>query len=540
MRILFLLIFLAPPLARSQDTLSVYFATGSTKVRPYYSAKIGELRQRYDLSGADSVRITGYADTAGRADANFRLSMKRAGHVYKNMKDILPAELPFSIDAEGEQSRVPDSLNRRVDIVIYSRFARNAAANGGYDPNGDDIVTAEIGCFVSDRSMIGLINTKIVKSGRKENVVLETEEFGYFRENPLYCVREVDIKGKAVLQRVKWKEKTTGQLWWKKKRLTASVAKYGFDRFFLVELQKAPCDGCSERVLNRDTVLRRYPVLFDDYFLMSNMQMKVRLFGNGRVKLRVPKEYVDPAGEYYFSYRQSYLSSSRIEWESSDRKKKRLYYFAEAELDDRIYLPGITRLGMTTRCERNTNYIPSAFRSGRMTCGGVRERVRWPGLSANISMEAGAFRHNDSTTAYVAAGCSHITDRTFTSLHAGVNSNLGLYGSARFQFDYFSFPFKALSPRGWSSPSSVGPVDVYGRLFAGAETKLSYNKSYRSFSEVNLHAGLLCINAREKAAVPRIFVYGGIARDLSNTISRDPYMFVQTGIVFRIASVIFR
>ena len=66
-------------------------------------------------------------------------------------------------------------------------------------------------------------------------------------------------------------------------------------------------------------------------------------------------------------------------------------------------------------------------------------------------------------------------------------------------------------------------------IYAGPEFRSSYNKRYKSFSELNLHAGF----SVDWDNGLGYYVHGGVARDLSNRINTGFYPFIQAGIRFR-------
>jgi hypothetical protein len=119
-------------------------------------------------------------------------------------------------------------------------------------------------------------------------------------------------------------------LWWKKKRYVATIPKSSFEKFHFFTLEKGPCDGCSEEVFTEDTLILTKALFYADRFLINNAQLKVRYFGKEKLKVRVPREYVDISDQYYYSLltRRSY-STSTFGRETKRGRRRKNYYYAK-------------------------------------------------------------------------------------------------------------------------------------------------------------------------------------------------------------------
>jgi hypothetical protein len=530
MRKLLLLLLLASTVSFSQDTIPVYFDFGSSRLKPAYEAVLGRLGADYDLSLVDSVQFIGYADSVGDRNANTHLSLRRAKNTYKFCKKLLERTVVISMLARGEGTRKTDSLNRRVDVILYYP----KSGDGPDDKQPEEILThVDPRCFFIDFDALENCHVRYIRKKNKELVYIEAMDLDLFRDTKHYYVNK-EVKGKTTIQRLKWKTEVTGRFWWKKKRLVAGIPRKGFDQFRFFTLHDAPCDGCSEKILDGDTVVFTYASYYPDLFLLDNAQVKTPFLRRKQVRIRVPKEYVDPADSYYYS-RRAYTtySSNSFQWEEKRGRRRQNYYYAEFPVVDGE-IPYIQKKRLVSRCVVTTRRDLTG-NTGWMNCG-----TRWGSrldIGFRLNLEAGAFYHNDTLTGFLVAGISHATQRSSTSLQAGINTHVGFYGSLNYKYHFLSFPLRALNPvANWQNGTAVTAFNLYLRAYAGADLKTSYTSKYSSFVEGNVHLGLSFFNTRYAAFLPQLYVQGGIARDFSNRINVNGYAFVQVGVRINVGS----
>ncbi|MFA7275134.1 MAG: OmpA family protein [Crocinitomicaceae bacterium] len=534
MRLFFLYISFLPFGSFAQDTVSVYFEFGSSKVTETYSSMLGDLATKFDFSTIDSIQYIGYTDSVGRIKANERLSLKRAQNVLKASKRNFDAKSDFvqSLYAKGEASGNDDRQNRRVDMVLFWNALEKEEALVEVIENADPK------CFFVDIEALSYCHVREVKEKSKTFVFIEALDMDYFGSVKHYFVKS-NAGSKSTYQRLKWKKQVTGKLWWKKERYVAKLPKSSYDQFQFFTLADAPCDGCKEDfLLGKDTIIWTVTAPFLDEFLMANWQAKIAFFGQGRAKIRVPKEYVNRAETYYYtSGGQMKLAGyegvkwETVQWQENKLKSRQPYYYTKLNLN-RNHFPRIYRHRRTTICMN-----PGEGKEG------IPFRCRnfaYPVTELQPNMEAGIFRHNDSTTAFVAGGLSHTSKYLYFQIMGGINTHFGFYGYAKGQVHFFSFPFRALSFRNvWATPTTES-INKYGRLYFGTELRTSFNQKYQSFLEGNLHLGITRVNVEKETFFPRIYLHGGIARDFSNRINAHYYPFVQMGVIVNLKPIFIR
>lgn len=521
--------------AFGQDTISVYFEFGSSKVSETYLPSLNNLASKYDLNLLDSIQYIGYTDSVGRLKANERLSLKRAQNVLKANAQNWDSkkELIQSIYAKGEAQGQDDQQNRRVDMILFWNLIDEE------ETDAEVIENADPKCFFIDIHALSYCHVREVKEKSKKYVLIEAINMDYFKQVKHYYIKS-SADSKNTYQRLKWKKQVTGKLWWKKERYVAKMPQSSFGQFQFFTLADAPCDGCKEDLLfGKDTIIWTIAAPFVDQFLMSNMQIKIGFFGQGKAKIRVPKEYVDRSENYqYISGDHQKLSGfegmkwETIEWQEKKLKFKQPYYYAKLNLISNQF-PNIYRYRRTTICLNPDE--------GKERAPGIRcYSYGYFGTEFQPNIEAGIFRHNDSTVAFLTGGLSHTSKYLYFQIMGGINSHFGFYGNAKAQVHFFSFPFRALSFRNvWSSPTAE-PINTYGRLYLGTEVRQSYNKDFRSFLEGNVHLGITRINVEKETYFPRIYLHGGMAKDFSSQINTAFYPFVQFGVIISLKPIFLR
>src|SRR5437870_923289 len=89
----------------SQDTVSVFFKSGSRTIEAGEAEKLNSMPFHFDLSELDSVAFIGMADSVGNFESNKKLSEKRAKAIAKHCRGLVPKGTAFSVNARGELSK---------------------------------------------------------------------------------------------------------------------------------------------------------------------------------------------------------------------------------------------------------------------------------------------------------------------------------------------------------------------------------------------------------------------------------------------------
>jgi OmpA-OmpF porin, OOP family len=107
----------APP--PPPTSFTVYFDDNSSRLDPGGREILRFAANAYQAGNPGSVQVTGYADPAGSAGYNRRLSARRANAVAAELaRDGIPRNA-VSVSGAGETSSAPTpGQDRRVDIVL--------------------------------------------------------------------------------------------------------------------------------------------------------------------------------------------------------------------------------------------------------------------------------------------------------------------------------------------------------------------------------------------------------------------------------------
>lgn len=112
-----------------REEATVYFATGSTAIGSQYREELRNLAQKAPSYGNYRVSILGFADQRGNAEANERLSLRRAGAVSNYMRQtgliqpgrvLSPSAMGEGTTAPGEAAPQSDDEARRVVVRIVT------------------------------------------------------------------------------------------------------------------------------------------------------------------------------------------------------------------------------------------------------------------------------------------------------------------------------------------------------------------------------------------------------------------------------------
>ena len=112
-----------------RDEAIVYFATGSSAVGPSYKQRLQALAQKAGSFGDYRISILGFADQRGNAEANERLSLKRAAAVSNFLRQtgsvqpgrvLSPSAMGEGTAAPGEAAPGNDDEARRVVVRVVT------------------------------------------------------------------------------------------------------------------------------------------------------------------------------------------------------------------------------------------------------------------------------------------------------------------------------------------------------------------------------------------------------------------------------------
>ena len=119
--------FLLSAQNKTPDTLAIYFSFNNYSVSKSESVKLYSFlgSHVFTKAGVTAIIVNGYTDTAGTEKYNALLSLKRCRSVQDAMQQMASRGKNYKAQLVplGEQGAAgrPDSLNRRVEVIFYTR-----------------------------------------------------------------------------------------------------------------------------------------------------------------------------------------------------------------------------------------------------------------------------------------------------------------------------------------------------------------------------------------------------------------------------------
>lgn len=499
-----------------QDTISIYFEFGHSKIPDEQLEKLNAIPTKYDLSDLDSVIFIGMADSVGEFKSNIKLSEKRARNAARHCERLFPENIMTKITALGERTIDQREKNRRVDIILYFQPMPTEEVE-----QREPTQTKEV-CYNIDYKLLHRCHLRTVKKRNKELTIIEIA-LPDLREKKQHYYGSVTMNGDFIVKKVKWSSKRTGNLWWSKTRYVATIPKQDFDTYKIFKIEDLPCDTCNEDFQTKSEISKEDTCVQVDRFLMENIQFKTRLFNNKWVKIRAPREYVNIEDRYFIGCG----FQNELVWETKKSRRKQNYYYSKLPRHFN-YIANITRV---MDCCKN-NPEPSECDRPIIFCRTLGE----PDRSFILNAEIGSHYQQSKFTPYAGLGISKEGFFSRVSILAGADIDLSFYGSLRYQYHFLSFPFSVFNLFStWQSPTEQQVITRYGRLYLGTELKTRINKTKQDYLEQNIHIGLAAVNTNSDAFIPRIFVQYGLGFDYLGTYSTGVYSIVQLGLNMKIA-----
>lgn len=505
-----------------QDTTCVYFDFGKSKVKKTYRQRLLGLHDRYDLSSVDSIQFVGYADSVGKSQSNMKLARKRAESAWEVAKNVLPEEIPFSIVSRGEDKNSVDSVNRRVEVILF------------YPRKIEEVeVTADTlnpKCFFVATDLIVQCNVRVITRRKKEYVQLITPSDTSFSNRTFYYAR-VSKEGATEYKKLRWKEKKIGDDWWRKNRLVAEVPRKECLNYGIFEMQEAPCSGCKETIITKDTAIVWVQKFYPNAFLSQVMQVKDHR--PGKTRIRVPAEFVD-ASEDYFVGTCAYCDENEVvEWYEKRSKRKKKYRYAKIDFpqNTEFYLK---QSYVTTEC-RNRYLDSMDSTSWRVKCGGVWNLSTWRFQGGYWSLEAGGCAQNLRPTGYVGIGYNYVFGRWNFGVLAAMEHRIGFYGLAYANYKLLLHPVieHRVNHCILGNQRSYHLKYVYV-LYTGTNLQVNTTFQGTGFLQSGVYLGGAILPNGQIRGLDEVYLQAGVGYDYSHNISGSPFGYAQLGVRFRI------
>lgn len=505
-----LLVFLKTGVSFGQDTLSIYFKTGISKIQKEQEAILNTISSKYDLSDLDSVYFIGLADSIGDAKLNLKLSEKRAKNSAAYCKKILPETTFTKIIASGESTLEQTEKNRKVNIVFYFPSEKIETL-----PDTVKIIHDKQSCYNVDYKLLRYAHIRTVVKGRKRLTIIQArpEDIGSKEE---YYYGELNKKGDLIIKPVKWKSKKIDG-----DRYITSLPAESFRLFRLFKITNPPCDTCHENLLKNKKLIYMDSSMLVERELMEAIELKQSIFPINTLKIRVPRKLVVIEDSYFIG-----CESHLLKW----RKKGKKYYYSRLPLNINV-LENITRRREFCRFNPPPNdcaepiirILPSGGPQpltiyGEVGCHYDQDRFSLPGVfvpfvGLNFIKEQKRCRYN---------------------LLLAIPKNKGFNGAIAYQFPFINFPLRNKNPFSrWQKPATT-VIQKYMRMYLGTALRLAIERGKYNMVDQDLHLGLSIVNFSEKSIIRYIYIQYGVMYDYIRHRDHDFNSIAQMGINFKL------
>lgn len=502
---------------QAQDTLSLYFKFGESKISKTTQEILESIPNDFETNSLDSIVFIGYADSVGSFLNNLKLSKKRALKVAEITRGLLDIHLISRIQAEGEKSKSDLSPNRRVDILFYYPEIEEKEILVPKD-------SVEMVCYQPDFRLLSKCNIVTRKRGKKKYINIILDDAQWLSERDLYYAH-LNRDKSVSLKKVKWRKKKTGKNWWQKRRMFLSIPKEDFQFKFLFYLKEEPCDSCDLHWNEKSKRVRLAQCLQADIYIMNNSQFKTLFLRPNKVKIRVPRIFVDTSSRYFIGCKME----EEIKWSTNRREKEYLYTTLPIS---GTHLPNITKV--MNCCIDDP--LPENCNQKILACGFSSKNQPTPFL--NLISEFGIDYSEQNTTAYLMAGFREYHKKNRFEFLTGFDTDFRYLASLRYQRSLFKMPLNYLSPVSEWQDNMVrqrikGNLDFNIYYGSGIHSKVSIENIEL---EHNVHFGLSLDSRDAFARITRYFIQFGPSLDYFNLENRKLYFTGRIGMNFRLFS----
>lgn len=433
------------------------------------------------------------ADSIGKQKNNLALSRKRANNTAKYLQATFQTMPPYKTYALGERYDIQPKENqqhRKVQIIIHAK---------PQTPEEEETIPANDTikfCSYADYELLHRSNITQVIKNKKKYISIQTNFLNPYRENKYYYATTKN--GQLYYTKIKWKFVNTGRNWWANRRHTTLIPKHAYDYHRIFTQQQTPCTNCGQVITPNTPINNIDTTLQADYFLMSNLQVKFSIFNRRTVKIRAPREYVNPTSKYFIG-----CSKQQLFWTTRSGRKNKNYYFTTLPAS-RFYLYNIVRI--TERC--NQTPYPSS-------CGTPIIPVICaynPDRNPTLGLEAGTYYTPNAPTPYAGIAIWKNTHTRTGTIMFGADKDLAFYATLKVQRSILVYPLgKLKAVVGWQSPGKAYNIKYAGMLYGGTETRVRIKTPDNNIAEQNLHIGFAIADAGYNKRISKIYIQAAAA-----------------------------
>lgn len=458
----------------------------------------------------DSVRLIGFTDSVGSSKNNYKLAEKRMGSV----RQLLENELQISIlninsQVVGELSSGSDSLNRRVDVLIFTTDFKEEIASPDLKnkPN--------INCVYLEYQILQS-SIQVVTTVKKKKVVELTCHDGDLIEGKVMYYGTLNSEDVLTPKKLKWKKKQTGMLWWSRMRYVSYVPYDSFKKWRIFNYSENPCVDCGSQL--EVNTIKVDSCIQTDRVLMDNFHYKSKWFQNGEVLVRVPKEFVDSSATYFIGCANDQI----VDWKTKSGKKNQKYLYTGLPLLAQGVYGNITK--KVECCLKDTS--SRTCDSEIFRCGYLSE----PTPNWKFSLETGYLNSKANQLFYAQAGVLKHIRRFDFSLMFGSSFKGEFLTNLRVKYALVDFLLEDISPVSkWKSPKKDPLINHHFNIYVGTEI-LGLDLTNDVGLCNNWFTGVRWLNCKENGFMNEVYLQSGLSFDKTGSSQIKFSPFLKTGI----------
>jgi len=471
--LIFLLCFLFSAMnGRAQDTISVFFSSGSATIEEQERREFIRQLEAINSGQADSLLFIGMADTIGSYNANFKLSKKRVSEAIKVYRKYYRNPAPIKAIALGElKEHIKMAESRRVEVVIYSKKAPLSETVN----NPKEVSNLDSICYRIDYALLKKCFISEVKVRRQEMIQLTIEPslFRTHQEGKTYYYALKDNNNQLIIKKVSWRLRLVGAKKWRKKRFVAYIPKSSFNNLKIFEKTELPCENCEQLLYPVTQIQEESTTLLVDYHAMYNMQVKYGLFAPKRnLKVRVPSVYINSSTPYY----EGCKLENKMHW-----RLKRHYQHS--------------RLRRTPFSIKNISKFQMVCKTDSLGSDCDKKIVLFPFIDRGyigwaLGIESGIWLQEKQYTPFAGLRVFKTSPSSLFSITLGINNQQRALGVLRYESIILEPALRNLNPiPTWDSFSTNMSITRYADIFLGSELNTLFDLSQIQINQ-NIHAGI--------------------------------------------------
>lgn len=503
----------------SQDTIPVFFNSGSARLTNIALSRLFLLQNEYQYTTIDSIHFIGIADTTGSISSNLKLSHKRAKNVASQLQEIYP-EVPIEIMAIGEKPAQLLFRSRCVLIIIYTtpEPVENSLDLSVRDilSSSDSTIKVVPKCYLIDYQLLRTLNIDSYKRKDRNFTKLLSSDLR-LAGNKYYYHGHLNDSGRFEYYPLKWKRVRSGHPAYPGFHAATELPTSDFSQFKIFQIEEPPCSECAENFDSIPLIRWSETERYIDHFLMSHLEYRVSIFQSKSLKVRTLKEYVDTSATYYAGCQNKY----KLHWESSEKRKLQKYYITELPAIDRYAYYSITR-DMET----------CIFKKDSSNCGiGRIWRPTFPDFKGFFpTIEFGDYYTKDLNRAYAMIGILYKTESLHMKLSGGANHLLHPLISGSIKIELLEFQFKNILDIGkWRTPGQISIISDFNKLYVSSDLFSTWNAPSEKLRQ-QVCIGFEHTLIRKKIPFAAIFLQSGISWNYE-TVKTTTSPVIQIGIL---------